>query len=138
MKIIIVGAGISGLSTYLFLQKHLPDPSRHSITIYEAYDVDNSNNRPNQAGAGAEAEEPETDDTSAPAVFAPTAIGNGLGLAANGLNVLRRLDTSLFDEVMRRGHPVTKWEISCARGWRLADFNLVLPKDDRNRDQKTQ
>src|SRR5271156_1202374 len=26
MKIVIVGAGVSGLSTYLFLRKHLPTP----------------------------------------------------------------------------------------------------------------
>jgi 2-polyprenyl-6-methoxyphenol hydroxylase-like FAD-dependent oxidoreductase len=35
MKIIIVGAGISGLATYLFLKRHLPFPDSHEIHIYE-------------------------------------------------------------------------------------------------------
>jgi 2-polyprenyl-6-methoxyphenol hydroxylase-like FAD-dependent oxidoreductase len=35
MKIVIVGAGISGLATYLFLKKHLPFSDSHEIRIYE-------------------------------------------------------------------------------------------------------
>ncbi|KAI9871117.1 MAG: hypothetical protein M1823_008541, partial [Watsoniomyces obsoletus] len=43
MRIIIIGAGISGLSTYLFLRKHLSSLSdqKHEIEIkiYEAHNV---------------------------------------------------------------------------------------------------
>ena len=43
VKIIIIGAGISGLSTYLFMCKHLllnsPSTDEHEIKIYEAYDI---------------------------------------------------------------------------------------------------
>jgi 2-polyprenyl-6-methoxyphenol hydroxylase-like FAD-dependent oxidoreductase len=35
MKIVIVGAGISGLATYLCLKRHLPFPDSHEIRIYE-------------------------------------------------------------------------------------------------------
>lgn len=34
MKILIIGSGVCGLSTYHFLRKHLP---AHSVHIYEAY-----------------------------------------------------------------------------------------------------
>ncbi|OCK98816.1 FAD/NAD(P)-binding domain-containing protein [Cenococcum geophilum 1.58] len=41
MKIIIIGAGIAGTSTYLHLTKHLPAPpspsAPHTITIYESH-----------------------------------------------------------------------------------------------------
>jgi glycine/D-amino acid oxidase-like deaminating enzyme len=37
MRIVIVGGGIAGLSTYLHLRKHLPNASEHTITIYESH-----------------------------------------------------------------------------------------------------
>ncbi|KAG2001034.1 hypothetical protein GB937_010576 [Aspergillus fischeri] len=48
MKIVIVGAGISGLATYLFLKRHLPS---HEICIYEKRHI----SRPQGAGVGVSA-----------------------------------------------------------------------------------
>lgn len=116
MKILIIGAGISGLTTYLFLHKHLPRPETHSITIYEAYDTTklySKNSSP----------DPSADH------FLVTAIGNALGIGVNGLNVLRRLDEGLFNEIVSRGCPVHSWRITNARGWKLADVKMPASQD---------
>lgn len=116
MKIIILGAGISGLTTYLFLRKHLPNFPSHTITIYEAYDI-------SKLYSTASTADPSADH------FLVTAIGNALGIGVNGLNVLRRLDQALFDEVVARGCPVHTWRITNARGWKLADVKMPAATD---------
>lgn len=117
MKIVIIGAGISGLSTYLFLRKHLPTPSSpaqaHSIQIYETYDSTRGLNRKDGIHPGAQ------DQTAA-----SIAIGGGLGILGNGLNVLKRLDESLFHDIVRHGHPMHTFKMSNARGWGLAKIPI--------------
>ena len=112
MHIIITGAGIAGLSTYLALRKHLPADGKHTVVIYEAHDLkpyiaalltyptsSSSNRRISddskhgrtqadlsvQLGAEAEAE------ADRPAAFTPEVIGSAIGISLNGLNVLSRL-----------------------------------------------
>jgi len=121
MKIIIIGAGIAGLSTYLFLKKHLLASSldgQHDIKIYEAYDVTKSSFRP--------AVDKQPNVPNEP-VFTAEAIGAAIGISRNGLNVFRRLDDTgkLLNELIRRGHTVKSWEMSTARGWVLVDVNLA-------------
>ena len=116
MRIIIIGAGISGLTTYLFLRKHLPNFPSHSITIYEAYDT-----------SKLYSETPSSDPSADH--FLVTAIGNALGIGLNGLNVLRRLDQGLLEEVLVRGCPVHNWRITNARGWKLVDVELPASTD---------
>ncbi|PHH66406.1 hypothetical protein CDD81_7461 [Ophiocordyceps australis] len=90
MKIAIVGAGISGCATYLLLKKHLPRPlcdESHCITIYEAHDT-------------AAAQEDRGPDESTPSV------GGGLGVGANGLGVLKRLEEKLLCDVVASGYVV--------------------------------
>lgn len=146
VKIAICGAGIAGLSTYLLLQKHLNDPAspsgEHEIIIYEAYDVQ-------EPIAKNIDEHPSTDSESTPT---PQTIGGGIGISKNGLNVLSRMESTtavdqsmtpsaegngstglnsgLIKEMARRGHPIERWEISTARGWTIADVNLI-PRDLR-------
>ncbi|PWY69340.1 FAD/NAD(P)-binding domain-containing protein [Aspergillus eucalypticola CBS 122712] len=89
MKIIIIGAGISGCTAYLTLRKHLPPPppssplQDHEYTIYEAYPSPSSN-PPN----------PTNNIT----------IGGGLGIAPNGLRVLERLDESILRDAVTNGY----------------------------------
>ncbi|KAJ6109735.1 hypothetical protein N7486_001970 [Penicillium sp. IBT 16267x] len=114
MKIIIVGAGISGCSAYLSLKKHLPKPpgpaENHTYTFYEAYDTARDTTfreRPASAiGEGATRS-------------ATLVVGGGIGLGPNGLNVLRRLDESLLQEVVRSGYPYSEFQIKSAYGWKL-------------------
>ncbi|KAJ5620691.1 hypothetical protein N7510_004675 [Penicillium lagena] len=98
MKIVIIGAGIAGCTAYLELQKHLPSSATgtsHEITIYEAYSTD-VNVTPDQRNDG----EGNTHSST-------LLIGGGLGIAPNGLNVLRRLDEDLLRDVVRGGYVVS-------------------------------
>jgi len=115
MKIIIVGAGIAGITTYLLLKKHLlDDPSSNvknhiSITIYESHHsrIDNSKDE-------------KYCNTSFEDLSSSTAlVGGGLGIAPNGMRILRDLDEKLHDEILKRGFVVEHAILRSARGWRL-------------------
>ncbi|KHN98679.1 Aromatic-ring hydroxylase-like protein [Metarhizium album ARSEF 1941] len=109
MKIIIVGAGISGCAVYLQLRKHLPKPpsgEAHKITIYEAYDTN-------------------VDTTSDDRGYGPThsstlIVGGGLGVAANGLGVLQRLDEDLLRDIVRDGYSCATMNMKSKSGKVLA------------------
>ncbi|KAJ8127270.1 hypothetical protein O1611_g6366 [Lasiodiplodia mahajangana] len=103
-KIAIIGAGISGLSQYLWLQKAglLDD---HSVTIYEAR----------------EPQDRSATFTANPETYNASVIGASIGLSPTGLHVLKRLDRDLYDEILRTGHIVRTWRISNARGWTLVN-----------------
>ncbi|KAI0405699.1 FAD/NAD(P)-binding domain-containing protein [Xylaria palmicola] len=104
MKIAIIGAGISGLSQYLWLQRvGLLDG--HSATIYEAREAQDRS-----ATAAANLE-----------TYNASVIGGSIGLSPTGLHVLKRLDRSLHDEVLGTGHIIRTWRMSNARGWTLAN-----------------
>ena len=109
MKIIIVGAGISGLSSYIALKKHLPKPTSsepHSFTVYEAYDT---------AKKSPLGSLPAGETHSATLV-----VGGGLGVSPNGLGVLKRLDEELYQSVLQAGYPYTHWRFKNSYGWNLA------------------
>ena len=121
MKIAIVGAGISGLSTYLFLKKNLPSPASpakpHEITLYETHD----------ASRKLERQLHSRDATEQTTNF--IAIGGGLGLGPNGLKILKLLNQDLFRDVVRSGHSISQWRMSCARGWELASIAIHTEED---------
>jgi 2-polyprenyl-6-methoxyphenol hydroxylase-like FAD-dependent oxidoreductase len=107
MKIIIVGGGIAGLTTYLHLRKHLPEPSSHSITILESH----KSLRPSQ---------PSLKPVSLDALSASTAIvGGGLGIAPNGMRALRDLDPVLHARVVAQGFRAENFVFKAAKGWML-------------------
>ena len=122
MKIVIIGAGVSGLSTYLSFRKHLPTPSPpaepHSIRIYETYDTA-------RGLIGKDGLPRGSHDQSANSI----GVGGGLGVVANGLKVLKRLDESLFHDVVRRGHAMHAFKMSNARGWQLASLPVKSMDD---------
>ena len=126
MKILIVGAGITGLSTYLYLRRHLPDSQSLTITIVEAYDTSKIKSKSTSAASTHELSKTNVDNS--PATFASAVVGSALGVSANGLNCLRRIDsdgsTKTLDRIINRGALITKWDINCARGWKLAEAKL--------------
>ncbi|KAF2720748.1 FAD/NAD(P)-binding domain-containing protein [Polychaeton citri CBS 116435] len=102
-RVVIVGAGIAGLSSYLWLE-HLNITKLHDVTIYESRKQSHISQGSNDG--------PEFDAST---------IGACIGLAPNGLQVIKRLSRELYDEVVSSGHPITSWKLSTARGWVLAD-----------------
>ncbi|KAJ5242508.1 uncharacterized protein N7469_000835 [Penicillium citrinum] len=114
MKIVIVGAGISGCAAYLSLQKHLPQSAgdTHSYKIYEAYDTLRDTTFRERADAASGEESTRS---------ATLVVGGGLGIGPNGLNVLKRLDESLFRDAVRSGYPYSNFKIKSAYGWTLMD-----------------
>ncbi|KIW66914.1 hypothetical protein PV04_06199 [Phialophora macrospora] len=111
VKIIIIGAGISGLSTYLFLRKHLlrnhPTESdvenEIEVKIYEAYDIHASKFNSTLLDTSGDVRHSEQPAPSLPRdetqpIFTPQAIGSAIGISKNGLSVLSRLDEDDEDE----------------------------------------
>jgi 2-polyprenyl-6-methoxyphenol hydroxylase-like FAD-dependent oxidoreductase len=121
MKIVIVGGGISGLVSYLFLKKHLPNPAppadAHEFFIYESHDASRNLERQLHSQDAFQ----QTTNT--------IAIGGGLGLGPNGLNVIKRLDESLFHEIARSGHSITRWKMLAARGWELGSVAIQTEEE---------
>ncbi|EXJ68878.1 uncharacterized protein A1O5_07810 [Cladophialophora psammophila CBS 110553] len=150
-RIIIIGAGISGLSTYLFLRKHLllsnptlsSQEERYEIKIYEAYDIRQSSfsgsltNPTTGDNVDGSTTDPLPASETEP-IFTPQAIGSAIGISRNGLNVLARLGepvdyqgdvrsarSSMVEQMATHGHPIERWEISTARGFTLVEVNLA-------------
>jgi 2-polyprenyl-6-methoxyphenol hydroxylase-like FAD-dependent oxidoreductase len=129
MKIIIVGAGITGLSTYLHLRKHLPAPSNapaHSIIIYESHKPRLATSPQTASTVAAEAVEnvqsvlTEPEPTTLESLSSSTAIvGGGLGISPNGMRVLKNLSSDIHDAVSAQGFPVHNFVFKGANGWTL-------------------
>ncbi|KAK3347086.1 hypothetical protein B0T25DRAFT_553603 [Lasiosphaeria hispida] len=112
MKIVIAGAGISGLATYHYLRKHLPNPPApappHTIRIYETY-------RPRPSGAS-----PSPDADPFEALSTSTAlVGGGLGVSSNGMRVLRDLHPAIYQAVAKQGFPCERIIFMGQNGWKL-------------------
>ncbi|KAJ4329276.1 hypothetical protein N0V84_000169 [Fusarium piperis] len=88
MRIVIIGAGISGCAAYLELKKHLKGSP--NITIYEAYDTTKDTTD----------EQREQGPTHSSTLI----VGGGLAIAPNGLGVLQRLDDDLLRDITRNGY----------------------------------
>ncbi|KAF4760592.1 hypothetical protein HAV15_005996 [Penicillium sp. str.  len=115
MKIVIIGAGIAGCAGYLELRKHLPQPTEsdesHEITIYEAYNTKLS----------IAADERTEEHTHSSTLL----IGGGLGVAPNGLNVLKRLDEELLKDVVRGGYVTAISNMKNKNGWPLFSIKIA-------------
>ena len=101
MKIIVVGAGISGLCLYLFLKKYLstslPPDEPLEILIYEKHD-DNV---------------PRSGDII---------IGGFLAIAPNGVKAIRDLDEELYKDIRSKGTDQGVFNLKSANGWELGKF----------------
>ncbi|MCJ1272049.1 hypothetical protein MMC22_011956 [Lobaria immixta] len=112
MRIVIIGGGISGLSLYLFLQKLFPAslPSHGSsleLVVYETHEARKRDSSSELSGVG---------DPS----FASGIVGGALGIAPNGLKVLRHLDENLYAAIVEQGYPVSLYWIQNALGWNIS------------------
>jgi 2-polyprenyl-6-methoxyphenol hydroxylase-like FAD-dependent oxidoreductase len=106
MEIIIIGAGIAGLSMYLHLRKHLA--SNHSVTIYESHKPRSSLVPPLSAPVTLNSLSASTN-----------LVGGGLGISPNGMRVLRDLDEDLHDAVAAQGFLTENFVFKGANGWVL-------------------
>ncbi|KAJ5399382.1 hypothetical protein N7465_009871 [Penicillium sp. CMV-2018d] len=122
MKIVIIGAGIAGCAAYLELQKHLPRPTKsdesHEITIYEAYNTNLS----------ITADDRTEEHTHSSTLL----VGGGLGVAPNGLNVLKRLDEELLKDVVRGGYVTAISNMKNKNGWPLFSMKSASSDDNSN------
>ncbi|KAF1982543.1 FAD/NAD(P)-binding domain-containing protein [Aulographum hederae CBS 113979] len=104
MKVYIVGGGIAGLTTYLFLKKRFADTQIPlELRIFESH---------------------KTTLTPSPTTFeelsSSTAIvGGGLGITPNGMRVLLDLDKDIHDAVVAQGFVCENFVFKAARGFRL-------------------
>lgn len=113
MKIVIIGAGISGCTAYLQLKKHLP--GSHTITIYESHDT--SKDRKFHDG------NQEEDATHSSTLI----VGGGLGIGPNGLHVLKRLDEDLLRDIVRGGYVVPHGNLKSKHGRLLIRMDNSAP-----------
>ena len=108
----VVGAGISGLTTYLFLDKllrpKLDANTQLEILLYDSHEA------------------PKNADRPSPSLITPSAFAQGvggvLGISPNGLRVLKQLDEDLFRSVANKGYPVSSFSFRNSHGTKLADF----------------
>ncbi|EED18486.1 extracellular salicylate hydroxylase/monooxygenase, putative [Talaromyces stipitatus ATCC 10500] len=125
MKIVIIGAGISGLASYLSLKKHLPRPSTpaadHVYTIYEAYDTDKDSTFEQRLSSSR---------TEANLPTSTLIVGGGLGIAPNGVNVLRRLDSDLLKDIVTGGYVISKYNLKSKHGTLLMGLDPQVPAYD--------
>ena len=121
MRIVIIGAGIAGCTAYLELRKHLPgNENDHEITIYEAYDT-------------------HEDTTSEQRVEGRThsstlVVGGGLGIAPNGLNVLKRLNAELLRDIVKGGYTVSHSNLKNKNGYLLMRMDSQVAGGSSSRD----
>jgi 2-polyprenyl-6-methoxyphenol hydroxylase-like FAD-dependent oxidoreductase len=106
MKIIIVGAGISGLATYLFLHKYCGPLTELEIIIYE------SHNPSDKLNIG--------DATFQELSSSSLIVGGGLGLSPNGMRLIRELGPELHERVKNEGFVAENFVFRSARGWRIS------------------
>jgi 2-polyprenyl-6-methoxyphenol hydroxylase-like FAD-dependent oxidoreductase len=106
MQVAIIGAGIGGLSTYLWLKELLPHQEDHDIMIYESQQS---------------AKPRVTCDNPDFTPVAPDAEGSTLILDPSGLKVLQRLGDEVFHNVVGTGAPISSHWYRSSRGFSLTN-----------------
>ena len=120
-SIAIIGAGIGGCTTYLFLKKHLsPHIPDLEIHIYESYppppylSKSKSPSKPNIE------ERPNLHST--PSTDVTTALGGGLGLSPNGIRVLKTLSPEIYTQIKNKSYETDVFALQVSSGRMLGSF----------------
>ncbi|SMR43163.1 unnamed protein product [Zymoseptoria tritici ST99CH_1E4] len=113
MKIIIVGAGVAGLSAYLKLRKVLPDTDSHTFIIFESHKDD-------ETQVQSASDRNELSDSAA-------IVGNSIVLSPSSIRLLAQIDPELYTRFKGRGYENHNFRIRTARGHEIA---LLPTKDD--------
>ncbi|KAL8648545.1 MAG: hypothetical protein Q9210_004925 [Variospora velana] len=84
-----------------------------------------------ESHAATKRREPSATVTTKPAAQTGNTIGAAVGLAPNGLSVLRDLDKKIFAEVANAGYPISHFNLASARGRSFAYVGTTNQKDPR-------
>lgn len=118
MRIIIVGAGVSGLSTYLLLEKRLPPILGKTTRKLEFLIYDSHISIPAGTGAGA------------------GGIGNTSILPPTSIKILQQIDPELYTLFKSQGFENHAFTIRSARGHTLAKLPTTTTAITATVDQK--
>lgn len=118
MRIIIVGAGVSGLSTYLLLEKLLPPILGKTTRKLEFLIYDSHISIPAGAGSGA------------------GGIGNTSILPPTSIKILQQIDPELYTLFKSQGFENHAFTIRSARGHTLAKLPTTTTATTATDDQK--
>ena len=119
MKIIIIGAGFSGVATYLLLRRMCPPPE-HTILLCDAHDPREVRRRSDRDGL---ALSPDGSVRDSAAV-----VGNIISLEPPAVRLVRFIDPKLCETFKARSYVNTHYILRSARGHTLA----VVPTADGN------
>lgn len=109
MKIIIVGAGVSGLATFLQLRKVLGAFDTHEVSIYDSH-------QPQERAITHTATCNDLTDSTA-------VVGNCIGLTPHSVRLLRYIDEDLYQLFKSRGYVSKSYTFRTARGHTLATLS---------------
>lgn len=124
-SIAIIGAGVGGCTTYLFLKKHLlPHIPDLKIHIYESYPPPPylSTVPPTKAPAHLDSADERPNLHSEASTNVTTALGGGLGLSPNGTRVFRTLDPEIYKRIKDSSAEVDAFSLQVSSGKFLGNF----------------
>jgi 2-polyprenyl-6-methoxyphenol hydroxylase-like FAD-dependent oxidoreductase len=124
-SIAIIGAGVGGCATYLFLKKHLsPHIPDLTIHIYESYPpppyLSKSHGKTNSTTVTTLDERPNLRSDATTNVT--TALGGGLGLSPNGIRVFKSLDPEIYARIKASSIEVEAFGMQVSSGRMLGNF----------------
>lgn len=124
-SIAIIGAGVGGCTTYLFLKKHLsPHIPDLEIHIYESYPPPPylSRSHPKSPSDPLDDIEERPNLHSNPTTNVTTALGGGLGLSPNGIRVLKTLDPEIYARIKASSYETDAFGLQISSGRMLGSF----------------
>jgi 2-polyprenyl-6-methoxyphenol hydroxylase-like FAD-dependent oxidoreductase len=130
-SIAIIGAGVGGCTTYLFLKKHLsPHIPDLQIHIYESYPPPPylSKSHPKTTSTNDVGLEERPNLKSNPSTNVTTALGGGLGISPNGIRVFKSLDPEIYARIKASSIEVEAFGAQISSGRILGNFNAGGPR----------